>query len=169
MQEGPRRTGPGAGKTGPFPWNKPVITRGPDETRELAGRLAAALGGPAVIALYGEMGSGKTCFVQGLAMALGVGTLVTSPTFTIVNEYRGSLRLVHVDLYRVSDPDEILALGFEECLDSPGITAVEWAERAGDLLPPTAVRVLFEPLAGKGRRKITVFRANCSDFRIPED
>jgi tRNA threonylcarbamoyladenosine biosynthesis protein TsaE len=159
MRKRPHGTEPDTGATGPFPWNRPVVTRGPGETRKLAGRLVAALGGPAVIALYGEMGSGKTCFVQGLAMALGIGRLVTSPTFTVVNEYRGALPLVHVDLYRISDPDEILALGFEECLESPGIVAVEWAERAGDLVPPAAVRVRFEPLTRRGLRRITVCRS----------
>jgi tRNA threonylcarbamoyladenosine biosynthesis protein TsaE len=133
-----------------------VVTAGPDQTRHLAERLAGQIEIPAIIALHGEMGSGKTCFVQGIARALGIHRLVTSPTFTIVNEYRSEIPLVHVDLYRISDPDEILAMGFEEYLDSPGITCIEWAERAGDLLPGRTISVRLETLPGGTRRRITV-------------
>jgi len=118
-----------------------ITSNHPDETREIARDLALRLSGGAIVALYGELGSGKTCFVQGIARALDVGQPVTSPTFTMVNEYAGSRPLYHVDLYRLNDPDEMFALGFEEYLDSDGITAVEWAERAGDLIPADALHV----------------------------
>ncbi|MBU4285704.1 MAG: tRNA (adenosine(37)-N6)-threonylcarbamoyltransferase complex ATPase subunit type 1 TsaE, partial [Verrucomicrobia bacterium] len=93
------------------------ISKSPKETRALASALAAELKSGAVLALHGELGSGKTCFVQGLARALGVRQPVTSPTFTIVNEYCGQCPLVHMDFYRIQDPQELLSIDFESYLD----------------------------------------------------
>ncbi|MBT3295100.1 MAG: tRNA (adenosine(37)-N6)-threonylcarbamoyltransferase complex ATPase subunit type 1 TsaE [Verrucomicrobia bacterium] len=120
------------------------ISHSPEETHALAAELLKSLPARAVIALHGDLGSGKTCFVQGLAEALGVTEPVTSPTFTLVNEYMGTRALTHVDLYRLSDPDEALAMGFEELVESDGITAVEWAERAEELLPAETLHLRFK-------------------------
>lgn len=109
-------------------------TTSPRQTREVASALTRELPDRCVLALVGDLGSGKTCFVKGVADALGVRQPVTSPTFTIVNEYSGTRRLAHIDLYRISSPDEALALGLDEYIDGEGITAVEWPDRAGDLL-----------------------------------
>jgi tRNA threonylcarbamoyladenosine biosynthesis protein TsaE len=132
------------------------ISRSPAETRRLAARLLGELPGRAVIALHGELGSGKTCFVQGLAAALGVGQPVTSPTFTMISEYRGRRPLYHIDLYRLSRPEDILALGIEEYFEAEGIKAIEWAERAADLLPADAVHVVLTALKSFHRRRIAV-------------
>lgn len=116
----------------------------PDERAmwALAAQIATQCGDAGVVALHGELGAGKTCFAQGLAAALGVSGPVTSPTFTIVNEYpTARARLVHMDLYRLHDPDEVLAMGFEEYLDGHTIMAIEWPERAGDLLPADTLHV----------------------------
>lgn len=130
---------------------------GPDRTQDFAREFVSDLPEKAVLALYGELGSGKTCFVRGLARALDVSQPVTSPTYTIVNEYRGRLPLYHVDLYRINDPDELFGLGFEEYVEAPrGLTAVEWAERAGDLVPANAVHVRFEMGDSPDERVITV-------------
>jgi len=118
-----------------------VETRGPAETRALARALAARLGPGSVLALEGPLGAGKTCFVQGLGEALGVREPVHSPTFTLINEYRGRCPLYHVDLYRVRDTAEILDLGLAEYLDADGVTVVEWAERAAGLLPARTLRI----------------------------
>lgn len=118
-----------------------TTTSNPDQTRALAGELRAALAPGAVVALYGGLGAGKTCFVQGLAEAFGVREPVTSPTFTLVNEYDGEIRFFHVDLYRVTSPEEAIDFGLEETMNGPGITAIEWAERAESILPARAVRV----------------------------
>ena len=90
-----------------------------------------------VIALFGEMGAGKTKLTQGIAMGLSVAgeTPVASPTFTLVNEYRGAITLYHIDLYRLSTPDELYDLGYEEYFYGDGVAIVEWAERARNLLP----------------------------------
>jgi len=137
-----------------------TISRSPAQTRKLAARLAGDLTDGDVLTLRGGLGSGKTCFVQGLAEALGIRHPVTSPTFTIVNEHVGTRRLYHVDLYRLHDPEEVLALGFADYLEADGITAVEWPERAGDLIPPTAIQIFFEVLPGSRRRRITIERTS---------
>ncbi len=97
-----------------------------------------------MIALSGDLGAGKTCFIQGLAAGLDVETPVTSPTFVMIAEHAGRLPLYHVDLYRTESLAEIRALGLDELLDGEGITAIEWAEKAGPLLPVRTVRVRIE-------------------------
>ncbi len=132
------------------------ISHSPEETWEIARGIVEKTSGRTVIALHGELGSGKTCFVKGVALALGIEVPIVSPTFTIVREYRGKRPLHHVDLYRLNTPDEVLALGFEEYLQAEGITAVEWAERAGDLIPHDSIRINFEALPEADERAITV-------------
>ena len=133
-----------------------VVSKSPEETQALAAALAAELKNGAVLALHGELGSGKTCFVQGLARALGVRQPVTSPTFTIVNEYRGRCPLVHMDLYRISDPDELLSIDFEDYLNSEGITVIEWAERSGNWLPDNTMHIYFETGPDLNQHAITM-------------
>ena len=122
----------------------------------LAGIEAAAPGTRLVMALHGDLGGGKTCFVRGLARALGINQAVTSPTFTIVNEYRGRRPLYHIDLYRLNGSEEVLSLGFEEYLEANGVIAVEWAERAEGLIPADAIHIHFEALPDPDHRRITV-------------
>jgi len=126
------------------------------DTHKLARHLLKQVSGPMVLALHGDLGSGKTCFVQGLAAALGIDRPVTSPTFTLVHEYQGTRPLVHVDLYRLRDSLDALMLGMEEYFDSNGITAVEWADRAEDLFPAGAIHLFFETLPGAHSRRITL-------------
>lgn len=133
-----------------------VVSYGPEDTHHLAAEILSSLPDRAVLALYGDLGSGKTCFVQGLAGAMGITEPVTSPTFTLVNEYKGERLLTHVDLYRLNHPDEALAMGFEELVESDGITAVEWAERAEDLLPADTVRLRFRTPKDGETRVITI-------------
>lgn len=121
-----------------FPDHEIRLTRGEAETREFARTLAAACGPGAVWALSGDLGAGKTRFVQGLCDGLGVRAAVCSPTFAIANEYGGdggSPRLVHLDLYRLSGPDELESIGWDDYIDSGDTLAVEWPERAGRFLP----------------------------------
>ena len=115
--------------------SRTVTTTSPEETHRVAADLLKGLGPGTVLALHGELGAGKTCFVQGLAQALGVKRAVGSPTFTLINEYPGPLPLYHIDLYRIGGVNEAFGLGLEEYLESEGITAIEWAERVAELLP----------------------------------
>ncbi len=133
-----------------------IISHSPEETRRIASSLVTRAGGKAVFALHGELGSGKTCFVQGLAMALGVKRAVTSPTFTIISEYKGARPLYHIDLFRLHTPDEAVAIGFEDYMEAEAVTAVEWAERAGDLIPADAIHVYFENKKNAEERLIRV-------------
>ncbi len=109
-------------------------------TRALAGAMAPHLGHGDVLVLTGDLGAGKTCFTQGLGAALGVADRITSPTFTIVSEYRGRLPLHHLDVYRIDDPDDTLDLDLPELLEA-GVTVVEWGERIGDALPASRATV----------------------------
>ena len=126
-----------------------------EETWALAKRLAAELKPGDVVRLEGDLGAGKTTFVQGLAAALGVAGRVTSPTFCLVQEHRGDgILLVHMDLYRLCNEDDVLAIGWEDYLAEGAIVAVEWPERAGSLIPNDAIRVTFTHLDGDERRRI---------------
>ena len=117
-----------------------IVTNGPAATQAVGAALANVLNGGQVIALHGDLGAGKTTFVQGLARGLGVTGRVSSPTFVLVNQYTAArgLRLVHIDTYRLGAAlDEAEAIGLEELLDDPtAIVAIEWAERVAALLPP---------------------------------
>ena len=126
-------------------------------TWRLAAQLAARLPNGGVIALQGELGAGKTTFVQGLARALGIARPVTSPTFTLVGEYPGGrLLLVHMDLYRLRSPDDLLTIGFPEYLERKALVAVEWPERAGDLLPPETIWVTITLTADAHTRHVAI-------------
>jgi tRNA threonylcarbamoyladenosine biosynthesis protein TsaE len=135
-----------------------VETRSPAETRALAAAVLRDPPGRRVYALRGDLGSGKTCFVRGLAEALGVTQAVTSPTYTLINEYAlGNRRLAHMDLYRIGRAGEALEFGLDDYLDDPTtIVAIEWSERCGDLLPRDAVRLRFEAGAEPDWRRITI-------------
>lgn len=129
-------------------------TESPEETERLGAALASCLSPSTVVALRGQLASGKTCFVRGMASHFGVSA-VHSPTFTLINEYGGSPKLYHMDLYRLHSLDEVADLGCEELFASNDCCAVEWAERAEGLLPQDAVSIAFEH-GGGDVRKITI-------------
>ncbi|HTQ31052.1 MAG TPA: tRNA (adenosine(37)-N6)-threonylcarbamoyltransferase complex ATPase subunit type 1 TsaE [Opitutaceae bacterium] len=119
-----------------------VVTASADETRRLAAEFAAALPPDATVALHGDLGTGKTTFVQGLARGFGLDEAVTSPTFTIFALHRAPDRtLVHLDAYRLDDPRQIEALMLDDFLTSPWCLAVEWPEKIAAWLPDRALHV----------------------------
>ncbi len=133
------------------------ITHSPAETEALGARLADALDAGRVVAFTGDLGAGKTAFVSGMARALGVEERVTSPTFTIVNEYEGGrLPLFHFDMYRLGDADELFHIGWEDYLARGGICAVEWSENVAEAIEPDAVRVSIVRGDGDSDRMITI-------------
>ncbi len=133
------------------------ITHSPAETEDLGARLAEALDAGRVVAFTGDLGAGKTAFVSGMARALGVEERVTSPTFTIVNEYEGGrLPLFHFDMYRLGDANELFHIGWEDYLARGGICAVEWSENVAEAIEPDAVRVSIVRGDGDSDRMITI-------------
>ena len=133
------------------------ITHSPEETRALGGRLADALTGGEVVAFAGDLGAGKTAFVSGMAQALGVDERVTSPTFTIVNEYEGGrLPLFHFDMYRLGSADELFHIGWEDYLARGGICAVEWSENVDEAIEEDAIRVSIIRGETENSRVITI-------------
>jgi tRNA threonylcarbamoyladenosine biosynthesis protein TsaE len=131
-----------------------IITTGNEnETRRLGRRIGKLATGGLVIGLFGDLGAGKTVFVQGLARGLGVGeqTPITSPTYTLINEYPGTFRFYHVDLYRIADASELEEIGFSEIFSDDGVVAVEWAERCADVLPEDRLEIRIEAGADSTR------------------
>ncbi len=129
-----------------------VVSRSAQETQALGERLGARLGRGDVVACIGPLGTGKTCFLQGLARGLGVMTDVTSPTFVLVNQYRGRLPVYHVDAYRTGSLTELVDLGLEEMLHGEGVTVVEWADKLLSLLPPRTLTVTIAGLGDETRQ-----------------
>ena len=133
-------------------------TNSADETRELAAKIAAGTPNGTVFALDGNLGAGKTVFASGFARGLGITEPVSSPTFTIVQEYpRAEGMFFHLDLYRIDNPDAALAFGIDEFLyASDAISLVEWPERIDGLFPPGTIRVAIERTDREETRKITI-------------
>jgi tRNA threonylcarbamoyladenosine biosynthesis protein TsaE len=123
-----------------------VTTHCEEETEALGERLAKCLHAGDVVALYGDLGAGKTAFVRGMARGLDIRESVTSPTFTIVNEYPGDPALFHFDMYRLKNAEELYGIGWEDYLDRNGICVTEWSERIEEALPEDAVRVTISRL-----------------------
>ena len=127
------------------------------QTEELGARLAQVLRPGSVIALRGDLGAGKTAFTRGLARGLGIEDAVTSPTYTIVNEYlTGRLPLFHFDMYRLHTSDELFDIGWEDYLERGGVCAVEWSENVADALSDAVTVELCRVDGQENARKITV-------------
>lgn len=129
------------------------------ETEQLGERLGQALSPGTVVAYTGGLGMGKTAFTRGLARGLGCTERVTSPTFTLVNEYPGRIPLFHFDVYRLSSSDALYDIGWDDYLDRGGVCAVEWSENVADALPENTVRVRIDRDGDTGRR-ITIEGGN---------
>ena len=133
------------------------VSNSEGETEDLGRRLGLRLGPGAVVAYTGDLGAGKTAFTRGLARGLDISERVTSPTFTIVNEYEGGrLPLFHFDLYRLGSSDELFDIGWEDYLSRGGVSAVEWSENGADALEEDAIRVDLRRGESDGQRIITI-------------
>ena len=131
------------------------ITHSPEQTQQNAAQIARQLHPGDVIAFTGGMGMGKTCFVRGLASVLCPQSGVSSPTFSLVNEYGGDIPLYHFDMYRVTSLDDLYSTGFFDYLDTDAILVIEWSENIVDALPENTIWIRFERL-GDCERKITI-------------
>jgi len=140
-------------------------THSPEQTERVGAALAEQLEPGTVIAYRGDLGAGKTAFTRGLARGLGAGEPVTSPTYTIVNEYlSGRMPLFHFDMYRLSSADDLFDIGWNDYLERGGVCAVEWSENVEDALEDP-VWVTIEKL-GENSRRITVTGGDIHDFSL---
>ncbi len=140
-------------------------THSPEQTERVGAALAEQLEPGTVIAYRGDLGAGKTAFTRGLARGLGAGEPVTSPTYTIVNEYlSGRMPLFHFDMYRLSSADDLFDIGWDDYLERGGVCAVEWSENVEDALEDP-VWVTIEKL-GENSRRITVTGGDIHDFSL---
>jgi tRNA threonylcarbamoyladenosine biosynthesis protein TsaE len=130
-----------------------IISSSPEETTEIGVQLGRQLFPGALIALIGDLGSGKTCLVQGIARGLDVPEVlyVTSPTYTLVNEYHGRLILFHVDVYRLEGTSDLENIGLDEMIAADGVTVIEWAEKVLDGLPKDRLSILLSILDDQSR------------------
>ena len=117
------------------------ISHSEAETESIGEKFAKDLPDGTVIAMYGDLGAGKTAFVRGMAKGMGLSCRVSSPTFTIVNEYIGERELIHFDMYRLESADELFDIGWDDYLARGGVCAVEWSERVSDALPEDTIFV----------------------------
>ncbi len=129
-----------------------------EDTISLGKKLGSLLNAGDIICLEGDLGTGKTYFTKGIAKGLGIDEPITSPTFTIVNEYYGRLKLYHFDVYRVNDIDEIAEIGFDEYIFSDAVSIIEWANYIEELIPKKCIWVSIykQPEKGPNYRKITI-------------
>ena len=135
--------------------NLTFISNSEQETERIGSEFAASLSGGTVVAMYGDLGAGKTAFVRGMARGMGIDARVSSPTFTIVNEYLGERTLIHFDMYRLGSADELFDIGWEDYLARGAVCAVEWSENVEDAFFGDEVRLTIEKLSDTAR-KITI-------------
>ncbi len=132
-----------------------IISHTPEQTKIIGREIGKIAFQGCVIALCGELGSGKTVFVKGLAEGLEVDSFVTSPTFVLINEYSGRFPLYHIDVYRLESEEDMYELGYEEYFYGNGVTAIEWAQKISSLLPQEYLHIEFEYL-GETERQISL-------------
>lgn len=131
------------------------ISKNESETENIGAQFAASLPeGSIVVAMYGDLGAGKTAFVRGMARGLGISARVSSPTFTIVNEYPGARELIHFDMYRLSSSDELFDIGWEDYISRGAICVVEWSENVSDAFFGDEISVTIEKTGDSSRRII---------------
>jgi len=131
-----------------------IISHSPDRTMNLGEEIGSLAHQGSIIALCGDLGTGKTVLAKGIAVGLDITAIVTSPTFVILNEYEGGYPFYHFDIYRLNAPEEMYELGYEEYFYGDGVTAIEWAQKLGDLLPEEYLRVELKVM-GESDREIT--------------
>ncbi len=145
-----------------------MITKSPEETRRVGRELATRLPTPSLVLLVGELGAGKTTFVQGMGAGLNVKENVTSPAFLLLKEYRGAKTLRHIDLYKINEISEVEKVGLTEDLPDDAIVVVEWGEKVDlNLILPTVV-VQFEPEEDENARKLILFSLRLERKEVEE-
>lgn len=134
-----------------------ITTKSPEETREVGFKLGGLLKQGDIVCLTGDLGAGKTTLTQAIAKGLDVDDYVTSPTFTIINEYSGRHPVYHFDVYRIEDVDEMYDLGYEEYFFSEGVAIIEWANIIEDILPEERLNINIKRGTEKDLREISIY------------
>ncbi|MDD5722727.1 MAG: tRNA (adenosine(37)-N6)-threonylcarbamoyltransferase complex ATPase subunit type 1 TsaE [Syntrophales bacterium] len=131
-----------------------LISKSPRDTLDIGRIIGEDLPGGQVVALMGELGTGKTCLTQGIAQGMGIagGYYVTSPTFTLINEYPGRIPLYHMDVYRLSGSRDLEDMGYKEYFYGGGVVVIEWAEKVADILPAGTLMINLEHVDGNKRK-----------------
>lgn len=137
-----------------------ITTKSAEETQKLAEKLCPHLSIGDILSLTGDLGAGKTCFVKGLARGLGIGRIVTSPTFNLIREYLGQLPLYHFDVYRIENPSELFNLGYEEYFYGDGVTVIEWGDKISKLIPPNHLAIDFRYFGDTNQRRLEIIPGN---------
>ena len=137
------------------------ISHSEHDTEEIGASFARTLKGGTVVAMYGDLGAGKTAFVRGMARGMGLDCRVSSPTFTIVNEYLGERELIHFDMYRLSSTDELFDIGWEDYLNRGAVCAVEWSENVQDAFFGDEIKVTITKLSDNERKILIEGDAEC--------
>jgi len=138
-----------------------ITTNSPDETIEYGRRFAKKLTSGTVVALFGELGSGKTTFAKGVCEGLAIEAAISSPTFTLINEYEGRLPVYHFDFYRIANPDEAWQIGCEDYFYGNGVCLIEWPENIAKILPTKRIEVRFKSFFDQGfetKREIRIIQ-----------
>ena len=157
-----------------------ATTHSADDTNTLGRKIGKNIQPGTVLALYGDLGSGKTVLVQGLGAGLNVPEdyYITSPTYTLINEYPGRIKLLHVDLYRIDNPGEMEDTGLDDVFENNAVAAVEWADRIGDDLPKDHIKIQFEingtesrkiKFSAYGQRGVNLLKIIEKDHAFPRD
>lgn len=133
-----------------------LITESAEETSKIGEQLGRLLGKGNIVCLSGDLGAGKTAFTQGIAKGMGVKDYVTSPTYTIINEYEGGLPLYHFDVYRLNDVEEMYELGYEEYFFGDGVVVLEWADIVRDIIPVERLWITILNTKGDNSREIII-------------
>jgi tRNA threonylcarbamoyladenosine biosynthesis protein TsaE len=136
------------------------VSTSADETREIGRRIGAAAGPGAVLALVGPLGAGKTQLAKGIADGLGITSVVNSPTFVLMNEHAGRLRMYHIDAYRLDDPEEAAAAGLLDERQADGVTVVEWADRLDGWLPVERLVIRLDTPPGEPMHRTLEWEAH---------
>ena len=148
--------------------NESFTTESPIETQALGEKIGKTLKRRDVIALIGDLGTGKTCLTQGIARGVGISAeeVVNSPSYILINEYNGRIPIYHIDLYRLEDSEDIAELGLSEYIEGDGICIIEWAERLGDALPDTAIKIRITLAEASDNETLAPILQNLEDENI---
>ena len=137
------------------------ISHSEHDTEDIGASFARTLKGGTVVAMYGDLGAGKTAFVRGMARGMGLDCRVSSPTFTIVNEYLGERELIHLDMYRLSSADELFDIGWEDYLNRGAVCAVDWSENVQDAFFGDEIKGTITKLSDTERKIVIEGDAEC--------